>query len=77
MKNIILLIVILAGCRETTPYTVTKTSLPPRLVQTEKLIGGNYDPDLYIFKDNKTEREYLIVKFGQGIAITPITLETR
>jgi hypothetical protein len=43
------------------------------LVQTEKLVGERFDPDLYVFRDNKTEKEYLVVKYREAVAVTPMT----
>lgn len=57
--------------RKTTVPTQPATQSPKNFtIVSREVIGSPYN-NLYIIKDNETQREYLLAEDGNGVSITP------
>lgn len=78
--------VIGCGAVNSAPTAATKTAkkgLPARLVVVSKVLRyeiGGYDTQftkMFIVKDTKTKKEFLVVKTEESISVTPIIEKLR
>ena len=72
-----------AGNSSVSPSASVKQGLPVRLVVVSKVLSyevDGYDTQftkMFIVKDTKTKKEFLVVKTNEGISVTPIIEKLR